>query len=203
MTPTAVAGLLLAAGSGSRIGGPKALLVDESGTTLLARAVSALATGGCEPVLVVVGAAAELVVAEMPPGVDVVVAADWQRGMGSSLRHGLLALTEAASYVDAVLVMLVDTPGVSPKVVRRVLERAAASGGRSALARASYDGVAGHPVLLGRDHWSGVAATAQGDRGARDYLLQRPVTLVACADVGSGGDIDTPSALSRWRDDGR
>lgn len=219
MTSATVAGLLLAAGSGIRIGGPKALLVDEAGTTFLARAISALDDGGCEPLLVVVGAAAALVRAEVPPGVGVVVAAEWQEGMGSSLRRGLLALAQAAPYADGVLVMLVDTPGVSADVVRRVVERAARStpspaprplptaavpaGLRSMLARASYDGVPGHPVLLGRDHWSGVVATAQGDRGARDYLRQRSVMLVECADVGSGTDIDTAEALSRWRDDAR
>ena len=64
-----------------------------------------------------------------------------------------------------------------------------------ALARSTYDGVVGHPVLIGRDHWAGVAATAEGDRGARDYLREHPPVLVECGDLASGVDQDTPDAL--------
>ena len=59
------------------------------------------------------------------------------------------------------------------------------------LARAAYDGVPGHPVLLGRDHWAGVAAAATGDRGARDYLAAADVVLVECGDLASGRDVDS------------
>ena len=63
---------------------------------------------------------------------------------------------------------------------------------RSALLRAAYDGQPGHPVVLGRDHWAGVSAVADGDRGARDYLSAQAVRLVECADIGSGMDVDHP-----------
>ncbi|HVN11885.1 MAG TPA: NTP transferase domain-containing protein, partial [Kineosporiaceae bacterium] len=112
---------------------------------------------------------------------------------GASLRAGLVALADRAPVPDAVVVALVDTPGVTTEVVRRVA--AAAAAGPSVLARAAFDGVPGHPVLLGREHWAGVRAAARGDAGARDYLRDRPVTLVECADVGSGLDVDTPAAL--------
>ena len=59
------------------------------------------------------------------------------------------------------------------------------------LARAAYDGVPGHPVLLGRDHWAGVNAAATGDRGARDYLATADVVLVECGDLASGRDVDS------------
>jgi CTP:molybdopterin cytidylyltransferase MocA len=65
-------------------------------------------------------------------------------------------------------------------------------GDPAAVARAAYDGVPGHPVLLGRDHWAGVLASAAGDRGARDYLATRPVVLVECGDLATGRDQDTP-----------
>jgi CTP:molybdopterin cytidylyltransferase MocA len=59
------------------------------------------------------------------------------------------------------------------------------------LARAAYDGVPGHPVLIGRDHWAGVVETATGDRGARDYLAAHEVRLVECGDLASGVDVDS------------
>lgn len=179
-----VPGLLLAAGAGRRMGGPKALVRDADGTSWLVRAVTALAEGGCDPVTVVLGAAADEARPRVPGGCRVVVAEDWAEGMGASLRAGLGALDPAA---DAVLVSLVDLPDVDAAVVARLL---AAGAGPAVLARASYDGRPGHPVLLGRDHWSGAAASASGDRGARDYLAERDVALVECGDLATGRDVD-------------
>ena len=59
--------------------------------------------------------------------------------------------------------------------------------------RAAYEGVVGHPVLLGREHWSAVAQEALGDQGARGYLAAHPVRLVECGDLASGRDLDRPA----------
>jgi nicotine blue oxidoreductase len=142
-------------------------------------------------VVVVVGAAAGSVAALAPEGCRVVVAADWDEGMGASLRTGLSAVgEESAPDVVAAVVGLVDTPGVTAEVVALLVAQALA-GGTEGLARAAYDGEPGHPVVLGRAHWAGVAATARGDAGARAYLSTRPVTLVDCTAVGTGTDVDT------------
>jgi len=180
-----VAGLLLAAGAGRRMGGAKALLRHPDGAPWVARAAQVLAEGGCRPVIVVLGAAADEAVALVPEDVPVVVATEWAEGMGASLRAGLSALEPPAV---AVLIGLVDTPGVTAETVRRLIALAAPD----ALARATYQGRPGHPVLIGREHWAGVRATARGDAGAREYLAGRPVTLVECGDVGDGRDIDRP-----------
>jgi CTP:molybdopterin cytidylyltransferase MocA len=58
------------------------------------------------------------------------------------------------------------------------------------LRRAAYDGRPGHPVLLGRDHWTGVVAAATGDQGARTYLTTHDVELVECGDLATGDDVD-------------
>ena len=186
-----VGALLLAAGAGRRLGGPKALRRDDDGVAWVTRSARVLAAGGCHPVLVVVGAGGEEAAALVPPSARVVRAADWAEGMGASLRAGLgaLAAPELAA-VGAVLVGLVDTPGVTAPVVARLVARAR-SGGPSALARAGYAGVPGHPVVLGRDHWAGVADGAHGDAGARAYLAMRSVDVVECGDVGDGRDVDT------------
>jgi CTP:molybdopterin cytidylyltransferase MocA len=181
-----VAGLLLAAGAGRRYGMPKAL-VARDGRLLVERALATLSDGGCEPVAVVLGAGRDEVLARADLGGALVVDnPDWATGMGSSLRAGLAAL--ASAPVDAVAVLLVDTPGITPAAVRRII----GYGGAQALAAASYQGVQGHPVLLGRAHWAGVAALATGDRGARPYLAGREVLLVPCDDVADGTDLDVP-----------
>lgn len=174
------------------MGGPKALLRDGDGVAWVVRSASVLAVGGCDPVLTVVGAAAGQVREVLPAGVLAVTAAGWAEGMGASLRDGLAALGALPEPgPEAVVVGLVDTPGVSPAVVARLV----AVAGPAVLARAAYGGRPGHPVLLGREHWAGVAALARGDRGAREYLSgRRDVRLVECGDAGHGEDRDTPAS---------
>lgn len=177
------------------MGVPKALLRDEGGTPFVLRAISVLRVGGCDHVLVVVGAEAEQVSALLEgaaEGVSVVVAEHWDEGMSASLRAGLSrALDTDAS---SALVTLVDLPDVDADVVQRMLH--ALGSGSEVLGRASYDGLPGHPVLIGRDHWVDVIASAHGDSGARSYLEAHPPTPVECGDLATGHDVDTPEQLS-------
>ncbi|WGW12404.1 nucleotidyltransferase family protein [Saxibacter everestensis] len=199
------AGIILAAGAGRRMGKPKALLRTEEGISWARHSYDVLRAADVAHIVVVLGAEADRVGAEFPgakhsvdraASPDLVVADSWRLGIGASLGAGLRHLL-ADRVTDAALVTLVDTPGVSSAVVHRLLD---AASGQSALARASYNGVPLHPVLLGRDHWGGIIETAQGDTGARDYLRDRAddVRLIECADIGSGIDIDTPEQLTEW-----
>lgn len=224
--PARVAGLVLAAGAGRRYGMPKAL-VPYGGSLLVERAYR-LAAEVCDPVVVVVGAAADEVRSAADLGdAAVVLNPDWDTGMASSLRTGLTALAgppgdsrqnlqsgglsanrddgalslpgrgglpanreggSGSGLGDAVLVHLVDLPGMTVAALRRVAGYAAAD----VLAVATYDGVRGHPVLLGRTHWDGVIETATGDQGARAYLASHEVTEIECADVADPADLDYP-----------
>ncbi|MFC8670442.1 NTP transferase domain-containing protein [Streptomyces sp. NPDC057199] len=188
-----VAGLLLAAGGGRRLGGrPKALLTHQ-GHPLVEHAVGTLRAGGCTRVHVVLGAAADTVRERaLLPGCVLVDNPDWAQGMGSSLRAGLDSL--AGTGARAVLVSLVDQPGIGPEAVARVH---AAYASDETLAAAAYDGKRGHPVLFGARHWTAIAETATGDRGARVYLKahEDEIVLVECGDVAQPYDIDTESDL--------
>ena len=154
-------GLLLAAGSGSRMGRPKALVLGHDGEPWVVRAARALHEGGCAEVVVVVGAQAEEAsgAVEGLPWVTVVAAHDWAEGMGPSLATGLGAL--AGRDTDCAVIGLVDTPDVGAAVVSHV-----------------------------REHWAAVVRTATGDRGARAYLAAHPPLLVECGDLATGADID-------------
>lgn len=201
MAAPVIVGIVLAAGAGVRLGldVPKALVADVRGLTWLERSVAALRAGGAELVYVVVGAQAAAVEAAVPPGCRTVFAPDWKEGMGASLRAGLGAVGLHSPSAAAAVVMLVDTPGVGPAVVRRLLARAGANPDvPEVVVRAAYADKPGHPVVLGRAHWSGVLDSAAGDRGAREYLSTVRVELVECGDIGSGDDIDTPAALAVW-----
>jgi CTP:molybdopterin cytidylyltransferase MocA len=210
---TRVAGVLLAAGEGSRFGRPKAL-VELDGQTLAARGVNVLRTGGADPILVVTGAAQVNL-----DGIHTVYNEHWRTGMGSSLSAALRALTDTegaegaeapegaegaqdrqaaklAVDVGAVVVALADQPLVGTGAVARLI---AAYRGGASVAVAGYDGKPRNPVLLAREHWPEVIATATGDQGARAFLRARPelVTLVECGDTGSPDDIDTAADLDR------
>jgi Uncharacterized MobA-related protein len=188
-----VAGLLLAAGGGRRLGGrPKALL-PHRGRPLVEHAIGVLRAGGCARVHVVLGARAEDVRDQASlAGCVLVDNPRWEEGMGSSLRAGLDSLADSGAR--AALVSLVDQPGIGREAVARVL---AAYDSPLTLAAAAYGGERGHPVLFGAGHWAGIAATATGDRGARAYLRahEDTVTLVECGDVAKAYDIDTEADL--------
>ena len=190
MVLTRVAGVLLAAGQGSRFGRPKAL-VELDGQTLAERGIGMLRAGGTDPVLLVTGAAE----VELGPDhrVRTVYNDEWRTGMGSSLRAALRALTDGPD-VGAAVVALADQPLVGAEAVGRLI--AAYQAGAS-VAVAAYDGRPRNPVLLAREHWPEVIAMATGDQGARAFLRARPdlVTLVECGDTGRPDDIDTPADL--------
>jgi nicotine blue oxidoreductase len=212
-----VAGVVLAAGAGTRFGGPKAL-VRLDGRRLVDRAVATLRRGGCSPVVVVQGAA-------VLDDVDATVLdnRDWATGMGSSLRVALRHLAADAPVADApglgaagpgdagpeappdpvehqaapitaAVVLLVDTPWVGDEAVARL---AAAAADGCAAAQATYAGRPGHPVLLARRTWDDVAATAAGDRGARAWLRthRELVRDVPCDGTGDPRDVDVPADL--------
>ncbi|MFC4561470.1 NTP transferase domain-containing protein [Nocardiopsis mangrovi] len=185
------AGLLLAAGEGSRLGRPKAL-VELAGERLVDRGVRILREGGCGPIYIVTGAAEVAV-----DGAESIHNPSWDTGMGSSLRAGLDSLPDD---VDAVVVALADQPLVTSAAVHRLLAVHREDGARAAVA--TYAGNLRNPVLLGREHWPSVHALAEGDVGARPFLraYSHLVTTVACDDIASPDDIDTPEDLARLRE---
>ena len=178
--PAPVAGVLLAAGAGTRYGMPKVLAGQGE---WLRSAVTALYGGGCDEIVVVLGAA----IVDVPPPARAVVAQDWSEGLSASLRAGISAIDAA----DFVVLHTVDTPDIGADVVRRLLSVARSS--PSGLARAHYDSRPGHPVVVARRHWPAMLAKASGDEGARPFLQERTdVVAVDCADLATGADIDTP-----------
>jgi CTP:molybdopterin cytidylyltransferase MocA len=184
---TVTAAVVLAAGGGRRYGMPKAL-VEYEGSLLVERAVRT-AREVCDPVLVVLGARAVDVWRQADlDGATVLANRDWETGMASSLRTGLDGLRGWPARVDAALLLLVDMPGMTADALWEVAGHASPD----ALAVATYDGVRGHPVLIGREHWAGVVETASGDEGARRYLASHDVVEVDCTGLADPTDLDVP-----------
>ncbi len=172
------AGVLLAAGAGTRFGMPKVLAAQGE---WLQSAVTALHRGGCDDVVVVLGAA----IVDVPAPARAVIAPDWSDGLSASLRAGLSAVE-----ADFAVLHTIDTPDVGADVVERVL--AAAQSSSSGLARAVYGDAPGHPVVVAYRHWSELLRGLRGDEGARAFLSARlDVAEVDCTDLATGRDIDT------------
>jgi CTP:molybdopterin cytidylyltransferase MocA len=186
-----VAGVLLAAGEGRRLGRPKAL-VEVGGRRLADRGVALLRAGGAGPVVLVAGAAAVAV-----PGAVVAHNPAWRTGMGSSLAAGLATVRALPGEAcSAAVIALADQPLVGPGSVRRLIAAHRAGAG---IAVAGYGGRPRNPVLISRAHWDEVLAMAHGDAGARPFLRAHAdlLTLVECGDTGRPDDIDTPGDLAR------
>jgi len=182
-----VAAVVLAAGGGRRYGMPKAL-VEYEGSLLVERAVRT-AAAVCDPVLVVLGAQAVDVWRQADlDGATVLANKEWETGMASSLRTGLEGLRGWPGRIDAALILLVDMPGMTAEALTRMTADAAPA----TLAVATYGGVRGHPVLIGREHWAGVVATATGDEGARRYLAAHDVAEIDCTGLADPTDLDVP-----------
>jgi CTP:molybdopterin cytidylyltransferase MocA len=201
-----IAGLLLAAGAGSRYGSPKALVRGDDGVPWLVRAAETLERAGCSPVIVVLGAGgdeAEALLGESdgpggPGGRVVVHAGDWAEGLAASLRAGLRAAAALRPEPVAVAVVPVDVPDLDAATVARLIGEWPQAGGRAfvdrdTLRQAVFGGRPGHPVVIGRRHWAALVAHLAGDTGARPYLVAHGVQAVECGDLGTGADVDRRS----------
>ena len=184
------AGLVLAAGAGTRFGGPIKQLADLRGRPLLEYAIEAMnAVPALDPVWVVLGHAW----GEVMKHVDfldagILVCEDWERGQSYSLRHGVAAIPDA----DAAVVTLGDQPFITPPVIAGALDRLE---GYDAV-RAVYRGVPGHPVVLGRRVLDAVGEL-DGDVGARELLARFRVRRWEAGHLASATDIDTQEELSK------
>ena len=185
------AGLVLAAGAGTRFGSSPKQLADLHQRPLLEWAVCAqCAVPELERVLVVLGADAGQVRAGVRFGrAETVVCEDWESGQAASLRRGVAALAGAVKVV----VTLGDAPLVTPEVIRLFVAQAPRT-------RALYDGRPGHPVVLGQDEIAALTSL-DGDHGARGLLRGGPVIEVG--HLCSGRDVDTPEDLEEIRDEAR
>jgi CTP:molybdopterin cytidylyltransferase MocA len=170
-----IAGIVLAAGAGTRFGGPVKQLHDVGGRPMLERVLATMAGAELDELIVVLGANAEQVL----DGVDLhgarpVISTRWADGQAASLQDAL-----AATGAGAALIVLGDGPELSGEAVRRV----AAAGDAAA---ADYGSGRSHPVLLPRTVWPSLPR--RGETPGRGV----PVRLVDCSDLPPPGDVDYP-----------
>lgn len=150
------------------------------GDRLVDRAVRTVREGGCERVLVVLGA----FVCEVPDA-EVIHNPKWHSGLASSLSAGLSYLAGLES-VDRVIITLVDEPNIAPADIQRLLAST------SPLAATLYGNQWSHPILIHSSHWNPLQETLVGDRGARAYLMAHKdqLTLYQTSNLAGLADLD-------------
>jgi CTP:molybdopterin cytidylyltransferase MocA len=192
-----ITGVVLAAGSSSRLGRPKQLL-DLAGRPVLQHVVDAAEAAQLEEIVVVLGHAADDVrlAIRMGPVTRVAVNPEHARGQSTSLRTGLRA-TDPASR--AALILLGDQPGVRREAIGAVVRAWRSADPGPAVVQAAYGGRAAHPTLFARPVWP-VLEAATGDQGARGILAKHPEWRLL-VEVGGAPpeDIDTEADYRRIR----
>ena len=188
------AGLILAAGSSRRMGSPKQLL-PIAGRPMLELVVDHANQSNLDRVVVVLGAAADQIRAQVDLGrASVLVNPDHGSGMASSLRVGVASLGDD---VDRVVVILGDQPDVDAALLNRLLAVQETSG--LPAAALSFNGLLHPPVVLARELW-GDLMTLEGDVGCRAVIRARPelvATLQVETDLTHPVDVDTPADYER------
>ena len=187
--------MILAAGASTRMGTPKQLLV-YNGQTLLRRAAETALASVCCPVVVVLGANAVQVGAELELPVIVTRNHEWETGMGSSLRAGFDAVLAADAGVDAVVVLLSDQPFVTADLIDTLIERRRETG--KTIVATEYGGARGVPALFARELFTEIQGLS-GHEGARQIIRNHPDDTAVVPFAAAAIDIDTPQDFDALR----
>lgn len=185
---TPVAAIILAAGASSRMGKPKQLLTI-GGQSLIQKSVETALQAQCYPI-VVLGAHADIIQPDIQDKpITTVINEQWQEGMGSSIRTGILKLMQVLPEVEAAIVMLCDQPLITPNLLLQLKETHHISG--KPIVASQYKNVLGVPALF-HHRFFDVLLNLQGDMGARKLIQQHISQVIAVSFKEGSVDLDTP-----------
>ncbi|MFT2009473.1 nucleotidyltransferase family protein [Pontibacter sp. 13R65] len=180
--------VLLAAGASTRLGKPKQQLLFE-GQTLLQRATQSALASDCAPIVVVLGAKADLLLSDMSGlSITTILNQEWQSGMASSISSGMAALMRIAPAVSACLIMVCDQPFVHTDLLNKLLHTKEESG--KGIAACAYGGTMGTPAVFDKSYFQALLEL-KGQEGARKIISQNSTDVATVAFPQGATDIDT------------
>lgn len=185
--------IVLAAGASVRMGTPKQLLIWK-GQSLIRRAAQSAIDSSCRPIVIVLGANAELIYPELGDlKVHPVINLTWQKGMSSSIHCGLKALLAMAPKLQAAILMVADQPNVTGTSLKSLVEEHRQS--HANLVCAHYSGQIGTPALFGCGYFDELMHL-EGPGGAKRVLQHHRADLMAIDLPEAVLDLDTPHDLT-------
>jgi CTP:molybdopterin cytidylyltransferase MocA len=194
MPMTSVAAIIVAAGSSSRLGQPKQLILID-GEPMLQRAIRFAREAEAGPVFVVLGAHRGVIESRVDfAGARIVVNEEWQEGLASSIRAGVCAAEREAAEAAGLLLMICDQPRVTAEHLRRMIDAFGAESVETAIA-STYAGARGIPAIFPRCAIGDLLALS-GDKGARGLLARPRWPVIEIPLEGGEIDIDRPEDLA-------
>lgn len=189
MTNPTIGIIILAAGASTRMGKPKQLLPYQ-GRSLLRHITEIAIASKNQPVIVVLGANAEIIkpeICQLP--VQIVENLQWASGMGSSIQAGIEAIKALGQNVEAVAIALCDQPFVSVQVINQLVEAYRRSD--KAIVACEYAGTLGVPALFHHTFFSKLTNLKQGE-GAKQIIKKYINEVTSIPFLQGKIDIDTP-----------
>lgn len=179
------AAIILAAGQSSRLGRPKQLLKYQN-KNLLQHAIDVAKQSSAQPVIIVLGSHADIILKEIDTsGIDVVRNDDWQSGMASTIRCGIHNLQ---ADVDAVILMVCDQPFVTPDLLNSLMDKQRETG--KPIIASQYGETIGTPALFHKQFFTGLMML-KGDTGAKKIMMEHRDLLTTIPFLKGSIDIDT------------
>lgn len=180
--------ILLAAGKSSRLGKPKQLLRFR-GETLLRRSVKSALASGCRPVIVVLGANAEMLKKEIEEfNVEIVENLIWENGMGTSIQSGVGALLKNNYDAAGAIIMTCDQPFVSVDLIKQIIKNFQRT--NAPIVASSYGETVGVPTFFSRALFPELTAL-KADSGAKKIICAHRKTVLEIPFEAGATDIDT------------
>jgi molybdenum cofactor cytidylyltransferase len=184
--------IILAAGSSSRLGQPKQLIIVE-GKSLLKKTTEAALDSGAHPIMVVLGnqAPTHKKVIEAPP-VSIVINEDWSNGMGSSLKAGMQSLLKDYPETEAIIISVCDQPYLTAHHFKKLIS--VYSNTASEVVTSHYKGTNGVPALFSKSLFQKLLQL-EDEEGARKIIQHHKGTIALVPFEKGEIDIDTPEDL--------
>lgn len=190
--------IILAAGSSSRLGKPKQNLVFQ-GQTLLQRAIQNALASVCESVIVILGGNAEAIQATLKDQpVPVIYNVNWQEGMASSIRKGLIELQKLVPQITSAVLMLCDQPFADASIINQLIQKKSTA--QQNIIASEYDGTIGSPALFDRSLFSELLQLT-GSEGAKKLLVKYAEDVATIPFLLGAIDIDTAGDYERLGND--
>lgn len=166
--------LLLAAGSSSRMGQSKQLLLINE-KSLLTHTVEKVIESNTGNLYVVLGSQHEAhreLLKDKP--VDIIFNPQWQAGIGSSIKTGLRHVLSVNPKTDAIIIMVCDQPMLQPHHLKSLIEKYQKT--QASIVASAYSGTMGVPALFNRKHFDAIL-NLRDDEGAKK-IIQHPCETV-------------------------